>query len=234
MAATVVNISGTEDTHEGWKTYYLRVHADGEVFYKIGLCKGAVYKRYGKEPKKTHLEILKIWHHPTESAAYQHEEKLFKDFPGDRPYIGQCGPFRFGGNTETYSHNVMEGEPSPHRFVVRMHSLDDLCLHTYGYSGRNPKRVYERLDGQVRYMDYAFGPKGLYVQVPKLSHPETVTLATRDYIQEHLDGGAATKSTKEWAEDAYFSNIKVKTWEDYSKMRFEGSRFYVGPYEIWV
>lgn len=108
--ANIENISETEDSSNGWKVYYLKILADGDEFYKIGVCKGSVKKRFSKEPNETVIKILKIWPHDSESKAYQHESKLFKDYPGDRPYIGRCGPLKFGGNTETYSHDVIGGQ----------------------------------------------------------------------------------------------------------------------------
>jgi hypothetical protein len=232
--ATVTNISNVEDIDHGWKTYYLRVEVGGNVFFKIGVCKGAVSKRYAKEPKDTHLQILKIWGHLSEAAAYAYEERLFKEFPGDRPYIGRCGPFTKGGNTETYSHNVLEGEPPPHRYVVRMCSLEHMDLHTYGYSARNPKQLYAHLSGEVKYMDYSFGPEGSYLQVPLLSSQDAVVLATWDYLQDHIDGFSATKHSANWAQNALLTGVAVNAWSDYSKMRFEGGGFHVGPYDVWV
>ena len=86
---TVVNLSDVDDGGEGWKSYYLRVQADGGTFYKIGICKGSVKNRYSKEPAETGIEILKIWPHSKESSALRHEEQLIKTYPGDRPFIGR-------------------------------------------------------------------------------------------------------------------------------------------------
>lgn len=129
MAPVITNSSPLSDDDQFWKTYYLRVSADGGIFYKIGRCKGSVKRRYRQEPPDTEIEILQLWPHKTETAAIRHEEKLFRTHKGDRPFIGRCGPFRFGGNTETYSHDVIGGKPPPSFYIVRIYRKLPGCHH---------------------------------------------------------------------------------------------------------
>lgn len=240
MAAIVENVSGVEDAAEGWKTYYLRVHADHNVFYKIGVCKGRVSKRYSKESAETRIEILKIWPQESEEAALRYEDVLFKIHSGDRPFVGRCGPFKHGGNTETYSHDVIGGEPPPHNYIVRIYRLHGVRLHTIGYSGANPRSNYEHLHGEVKYMDYSFGPEdvdeGPYLQVPYLSHSTTVTIATRDFLENLLEDHCPSRRDfpKKLAADALKRYIVVSDWTDYSAMEFEGSPFHVDKWDDWV
>lgn len=240
MAPKIVNSSGQDDAQEGWKSYYLRVQADGGKFYKIGICKGSVKKRYSREPTETEIEILKIWPHAKESVAVRHEQQLFKTYPGDRPFIGRCGPFRYGGNTETFSHDVIGGERGPHSFVARMYSMRHGILHTTGYSGTNPRARYSHLYGTVRYMDYLFGPKdvgeGEFYQIPALSAPDRIVIATERYLEHMLEHTTPSDRIfpKRLAQDALQNPILVRWWTDYDLMRFEGRPFKVDRWTDWV
>lgn len=240
MPPKIVNSSDQEDGREGWKSYYLRVRADGGTFYKIGICKGSVKNRYSKEPSDTEIDILKIWPHPKESAAFRHEVQLFKTYLGDRPFIGRCGPFRHGGNTETFSHDVIGGERGPHSFVVKMYSVSSGILHTTGYSRENPRARYWHLYGTVRYMDYLWGPKdtgeGDFYQIPALSAPDRVVIATESYLEHMLEVTTPANRSfpKRLAVDALNNPILVRSWTDYDRMRFEGRPFKVDRWTDWV
>ncbi len=237
MAATIFNVSDVEDADSGYKTYYIRITTDDGVYYKIGRCAGSVKKRYSKEPSDTTIEILKLWEHKTEDKAISHEERLLKSNPGDMPFIGKCGPLTKGGNTETYSHDVMGGGPPPFSYIARMYSMRETRLHAVAYPSNNPRDPYMHLHGKVRYMDYSFGPEdtdeGSYLQVPTLSHPKSVSLATEEFLTAILEHGY-TGMSKKHAKDALDRYILVFDWADYSKMDFEGSEFKVGKYETWV
>ena len=150
MARKFRNMSGEEDPLSGYKTYYLRILADDAVFYKFGRCAGSIKQRFSKERPDLEIEVLRMWHHKSHRSAEKHEIHLFESFPGDRPYIGRCGPFRFGGNTETFSHDVMGGEPAPHSYWVRMYSERQGCVHTRAYSGSDPRTPYRHLIGKFR------------------------------------------------------------------------------------
>lgn len=239
MAATVENLSDGIDAQDVWKTYYVCIRVDGDLHYKFGTCKGTIKRRYAKEPAKTEVQILKIWHHPTEQAAFLHKEQLFEEFPGDRPYIGRCGPLVHGGNTDTYSHDVMGGESAPHTYIVRLYSLQEGCLHTLGYSGFNPRKKYHLLYGTVKYMEYSFGPEesveGPYLQVPQLSSEDSVTIATANYLEDLSEGQVYTRGfPKKWAFDALERYITIRYWSDYCHMEFEGAPFKPNRYADWV
>lgn len=237
MAATILNVSGVEDLDAGYKTYYIRITTDDGVYFKIGRCAGSVKKRYLKEPSDTTIEILKLWVHKTEDKAMSHEERLLKSNPGDRPFIGKCGPLTKGGNTETYSHDVIGGEKPPFNYIVRMYSMRQMRLHAVAYPSNNPRNPYMHLHGTVRYMDYSFGPEdtieGSYLQVPSLSHPKSVTIATEEFLTAILERGY-TGMQKKHAKDALDRYIIVYDWADYSKMSFEAPEFKVGRYDDWV
>jgi hypothetical protein len=121
-----------------------------------------------------------------------------------------------------------------------MHSLRGGRLHAIGYSDVNPKSAYEYLHGEVRYMDYSFGPaeidEGPYLQVPRLSHRKTVTIATSEFLEDLLreDCPARKDFPKSCATDALGRYIIVSDWTDYSNMVFDGFRFTVGPWDDWV
>lgn len=237
MSAKLTNLSGVEDSPDGWHTYYIRITVDGRRHYKLGMCKGLVRKRYSKEPSTTAIDLLKLWIHESEQQALAHESQLFKQYPGDQPYIGRCGPLRHGGNTETYSHDVVAGEPPPHRYTVMMLSDEHIPLYTYGYSGANPKEPYRHLYGEVKYMDYSFGPEDSYLQVPHLSHPDAVTLATYDYLVNQVEHYRARRA--QFLADKFQSAINyclfVSKWTDHSRMRFESLQpFTVEQWANWV
>lgn len=228
MAEIISNLSGQEDSNAGWKTYYLHITTKEGDFYKIGCCTGSVAKRYSKESKDVVIEILKLWIHKSEDAAIIHENRLLKDNRGDMPFIGRCGPLRHGGNTETYSHNVLGGESPPVSYIVRMHSMKYGRLYAKAYPYENPRDPYSFLHGQVKYMDYSFGPEevdeGGYLQVPALSHEKSVTIATEEMLMAIVERGYQG-IPKRHAKDALEGQIRIYCWSDYSRMLFEGKEF---------
>ena len=238
--ATIINLSGVDDTKEGYKTYYVRIIYDDVAYYKIGKCKGCVTRRFAREPDTTIIEILNIWNHTTENKAFTHEHKMLeKDFKhGDRPFFGRCGPLtkKTMGNTEVFSHDVLNGEPAPFTYLVRIFYENMVTTYTTGYADNNPKEPWSWLYGEVRYMDFAFGPQdhdqGLIYQVPLLSHENTVTLATHDYLHDsHPDSNYFPSKiysrplTKKIAHHALDQSIIIYDWKDYYKMDFEGKEF---------
>lgn len=236
----IENLSGTVDRPDVFHTYYLRIATADGVFHKFGYCKGTVAHRYRKEPKGASITVLALWPHASEAAALRHEEKLVKTYPGLRPYIGQCGPLIHGGNTEVYCHDVMGQEPPPPSYIVRMVSCRYDAIYSHGYPARNPRASFRHLEGTVRYMDYAFGPKevpneGSYLQVPLASHEESVTLATEGYIDAVLDGSRLARPgvSKKALADARERYIPVSSWDDYASMEFEGRPFSKPRFDEW-
>lgn len=236
MGAICTSAVGIEASSPGWKTYYVCLTVDGRKHFKFGVCRGKVANRFLREPDSLQVTVLKVWEHPTESAAHFHEECLFREYVGDRPYIGRCGPLTKGGNTETYSHDVLSGESPPKRFIVRMLSEDDLTLYTYGYAERNPKEPYRHLHRVVKYMDYSFGPEGQsYFQVPGLSHPDAVTLCDSSYFYKYLDVHRKPSHLRDVFREAALKPIVITLWTDYSKMRFlQSYPFTPETHAVWV
>lgn len=236
MGAVCTSALGIEASSSSWKTYYVCLTLDGRKHFKFGVCHGKVADRFRREPESLHVQVLRVWEHPNASAAYSHEELLFREHLGDRPYIGRCGPLTKGGNGETYSHDVLGGEPPPKRFTVQMLSEDDFTLYTYGYADRNPKEPYRHLHGKVKYMDYSFGPEGQsYFQVPGLSHPDTVTLCDGWHLQKYLELECKPSYMREIFREAARDGIRITQWTDYSKMRFlQSYPFTPKPYAVWV
>lgn len=236
MAAIIINLSGQEDLSSGWKTYYLHISTKIGDYYKIGRCTGSVTKRYSKESKEIVIEILNIWIQKSENAAIAHEARLFRENVGDMPYIGRCGPLKHGGNTEIYSHDVLGGESPPVSYIACMHSMVHGKLYAKAYPYENPKDAYSFLYGQVRYMDYSFGPEelgeGCYLQVPSLSHEKSVVLATEEMLIAILENGYQG-IPKKHAKDALERQIQIDNWSDYSEMIFEGREF-TGKNGDWV
>lgn len=239
MTPTFLNSSGAVDDGDTWKTYYLRVTFNGENFYKIGVCKGKVQARYRKESSDVAIHLLRLWTHQSETAAAKHESALFKQHTGDRPYIGRCGPFRFGGNTETFSHDVIGGEPPPPMYVAKLYALERCGVLATGYSKRNPLLSFRHLFGQVRYMDTMWGPpdfdNDVFLQVPLLSSSNTVVLATAAFLEDAL---LPERPSKPWfpkraARDALERSITVRQWSDYADMKFEGKGFKVSKWDAW-
>ncbi|WP_273728797.1 hypothetical protein [Brucella gallinifaecis] len=231
MAPVIIKSEDIDDDSKSWKTYYLKVTYQNEIFYKIGVCKGSVKQRYKKESADLLIEILKLWKFDTESAAYKHEGLLFKQYPGDRPYYGKCGPFYFGGNTETYSHDVMNDEKPPLSFEAKLYSLSEIERIVIGYPDRNPLLSFKHLYGTVNYMETMWGPpqidEGVYLQVPTLSSSKKVVLATVDYLEDRIlpERSSSRIFPKRDARDALERSITVRSWSDYSDMKFEGLGF---------
>lgn len=239
--ATIINNSGVEQNSKGFHTYYIKIEKDGATYYKLGYATGTIKKRYGKEPPEVRITILKLWVHTTENKMWAHEAKLFKQYKGDRPFIGRCSPLLFAkGSTEVYSHDVMGGEPPPHSFVVRIYSLSDICLHTVGYSGFNPRSQFSHLCGQVPYMNYLWGPvdigEGDYYQIPQLSAKERVVIATESFLTNRVDECTPSERwfPKKWAVEALSQPIIVRSWSDHVLMNFEGTPFKVDRWTEWV
>ena len=239
MAPIVKNCSSLEDDNVGWKTYYLRILYNSEWFYKIGRCKGSVRARFSKEANDLIIEILQIWKHSTASDCEAHEYDLFSKNTGDRPYFGKCGPLSFGGNTEVFSHDVMRGEPSPKSFIAKMLTNSRYGLLVRGYPDRNPLLSFRHLIGQYRYMDTMLGPpdidEGVFLQVPTLSAPGHVVIATVDWLESLASGKFAVHRsfTRKLASETLELSITVRFWEDYKNMRFWGKGFRVSRFDDW-
>lgn len=237
MAAQVINNSGVPDVPTGWRSYYIRIRADGADHFKFGISGRSVKSRYSKEPSSTEIEVRRIWMHETEREALQNEAALLAKHLGDRPYFGRCGPLQKGGNTETYSHDVLAGEPPPPNYIVRMIGDEGQELYATGYVDRNPKEPYRDRCGQVGYMEYAFGPRGTYLQIPWLSHPKAVTLATTTYVLSEMDRYDTKRHRR--IHDLYFEalrhNVLVTAWSDYSRFRFDSTApFRPDQWATWV
>lgn len=122
-----------------------------------------------------------------------------------------------------------------------MLSINCMPLYAIGYSGENPKETYDYLNGEVGYMDYAFGPlmvdgEGVFLQVPLLSHPSTVVIATDLFLHGIVNGeiSQSYKISKKVALDAIDRSIVVTSWSDYQKMEFEGLPFKAPKWAEWV
>jgi len=121
-----------------------------------------------------------------------------------------------------------------------MYSMRDGILHTNGYSEFNPRARYAHLYGTVRYMDYLWGPEdcdeGDFYQIPQLSVPDRVVLATEDYLDHMLEETTPSDRTfpKRTAAEAIESRLIIRTWTDYELMRFEGRAFKVDRWTDWV
>ena len=236
LGAVCTSAPRVEAGSPGWKTYYVCLTLEGRKHFKIGVCHGKVANRFRREPDALHVEVLRVWEHPTQGAAHLHEEILFRENVGDRPYFGRCGPLTKGGNGETFSHDVLGGEPPPQKFLVRMLDSDAMTQYTYGYADRNPKEPYRHLHGEVEYMRYAFGVGewGMY-QVPGLSHPDSVTLCDGHYFQQYLDVDCKASYMRDIFLEAVRASIRVVNWSDYSKMKFQLSHpFRAEEYAVWV
>ena len=235
--ATVENLTDLEDDSDGWKTYYIRIVVLGCIFYKIGRCKGSVKNRFHQEPRDTLIQIIRIWQHKSEALSCKHEAKLEKEGNGFRPYIGRCGPLVHGGNTEVYPYDLMGGESPPINYIARMHSNRYGELHTRALVDSECIDSYRYLEGEVRYMDYAFGPKdageGAYLQVPLASNRKIVTVATEEQLEQYVSSSGRSKERK-WAEDALDRYVMVSSWSDYHDFSFEGPESKVPRYAEWV
>lgn len=240
MVATIINQEKFEEIDASWKTYYLKILADNSEFYKFGVCGGSIRKRYSREPESTVIEVIEVWPHKTEGKALTHERKLFKTYPGVRPYIGKCGPFKYGGNTETYCHDVLGGEAPPDTYIVQMVSHENGQIYTQAFCNENPLSTYKHLGGQYKYMAYAFGPEYnsecSYLQVADLSNESAVVLATEDYLNDIVEGRTwhSRKLSRGVANDALRENILVTEWSDYMFMRFRGDGFKASRHCEWV
>jgi hypothetical protein len=236
--ATVNNVSGEDDANTP-KVYYIRIMANGGTFWKLGKCSASVRQRFSSEPRTTIIDILKIWNYGTSEQARKAEDKLRKKLSGDLPYLGQCGPFKHGGNAETYSHDVLNGQPAPEHYWVKI-LTKKMFTFEVAYKQENPRARYEHLLGQVRYMDYLYGPidagEGHFFQVPYLSSSSHVVIASDEYLYAMLSrGGDVKKQIKKFdAEDALRRYIVVKNWrDDYPKMQFLGRGFSLRNAPLW-
>lgn len=235
--ATVENLANLEDSADAWKTYYIRIVVLGRVFYKIGRCKGSVQYRFRQEPKETLIQIIRIWSHKSEALSCKHEAQLEKEGNGFRPYIGRCGPLIHGGNTEVYPYDLMGGESSPINYIASMHSKRHGVLYTRALADSECIDCYRYLEGEVRYMDYAFGPndveEGAYLQVPLVSNQMIVTVATEGQLEQYASSYGRSKERK-WAKDALDRYVVVSSWSDYYSFSFEGPESKVPRYAEWA
>lgn len=231
MAPVIIKSAEIEDDSVSFKTYYLKVTYKDEVFYKIGICKGSIRQRYKKENSDLQIEIIKLWKHDTQKNATNHEIELFKQYPGDRPYIGRCGPFGFGGNTETFSHDVINGEKPPFSYQAKLFTLSNITEIVTGYPDRNPLLAFKHLYKQAFYMETLWGPpeedEGVFLQVPSLSSRTHVVLATVGYLEDALlpERPAYRYFPKRDVRDTLERSITVRSWADYYDMKFEGNGF---------
>lgn len=227
----IVNPFDEVDRTSEFKTYYIRLENEDGVFFKIGRCKGRFSKRFNKESSDLEIEVKSLWGHKTEEQAERHERRLFRENPGDMPYVGRCGPLEFGGNLEVYSHDVMAGEPAPKSYLVRVLTMASSPRYAIGYCDVNPRALYADLVGVVAYMDYALGPpevhEGRYIQVPHMSARESVTIATEAFLDDALSewAGERKKSALEAYRYALEAGCTVHDWSDYRLMKFRGMPF---------
>jgi len=104
------------------RTYAIQIQlldSDSKVlstFYKFGYAQTSVSKRFIKEPKSTRINILNIWFHTSIDEAKEHEQSLFLKykptliFDGFPPCQPKNGPLFYGGNTELFLANRIDGE----------------------------------------------------------------------------------------------------------------------------
>lgn len=236
--ATILNSSGVSD-HDEPKVYYIRLTVDGVWYWKLGMCSQSLRKRFSGEPRSTFIEILKLWPKETAEKAKVAEAKLRAKLKGDLPFLGRCGPLKRGGNAETYSHDALNGAPCPDRYFVKMFTTRMYTVEV-AYINHNPRALFSHLHGEVRYMDYLFGPKdageGHFFQVPLLSSRSHVVVATDEYLYAMLERRTdiEKKISRLAAEDALKRYIIVKTWkEDYPRMVFLGTGFSLRNAPMW-
>lgn len=228
--ATINNLSGVEDA-ESPKVYYIQIRVDDGVFWKLGTSIRSVRRRFASEPRETEIDILKIWNYPTKEKAVEAEYRLRRKIKGDLPYLGRCGPLINGGNAETYCHDALNGTAAPESYWVKIFTMKSYTCEV-AYTGFNPRERYGHLFGEVRYMDYLYGPgesgEGHFFQVPTLSSRTHVVIASDQYLYAMIERGGHTEKRikKHDAQDALRRYIVIKYWgADYMKMQFLGSGF---------
>jgi hypothetical protein len=231
--STYRNLSDCEDVNSGFKTYYIRIEAHGATFFKFGKCTGSVKKRYSREATDVRIDVLQIWSHHSMEAAERHEVQLHRKHKGNRPFIGRCGPFKNGGNTECYSHDVLAGSPPPETYIARLFSVaTGVGVDVEAFCDFDPRIPYYHLIGEVGYMNLVIGPggheEGGFVQVAELSSSKTVVLATRDFLNSIIIIGYSNPMkgfTKRVAMNAIESGISVSKFSDWKHMSFKGNGF---------
>lgn len=222
----IENLSGIDDDPKTPKTYYIRITAVGRQFWKFGVAHSTVRRRYASCLGVEKIDILNIWPHKTLEKAKAHEARLFRENKGDMPYIGRCGPLPNAGNTEVYSHDVLNGEKPPAHYFVRVLSLESYPFLLVAYDGEDPRTPYRHLHGIVRYMDWMEGPEpsleGDYLQVPANSSFDRITIATEAYLRAAVDKQIGNRSfdvSRAGAEEALRLGILVKSWRDRPKFQ---------------
>lgn len=86
--------------------YYLRVHANDKLLYKVGITRKKTVKRrwYGQELNGTDVVLIKSWPFSPGKKAWQAEQKILARFKADR-YKGPL--ILLSGNTELFTRDVL-------------------------------------------------------------------------------------------------------------------------------
>lgn len=211
MTATIENISGEPDIDGEPKTYDILIEHKGHRYFKFGMTSQALRRRFASEPAETLITIRRIWRHKTVQKAEIHERRLFRTHKGDLPFIGKMGPLVKGGNTEVFSHDVMNGEAAPHTFKVVLYSESGFPDRFMRYADYDP---FSRWETQYFWVKTFNAPAFEAVVVPQDSDHLTLTVASVSWLEDLASGALGfSKRKRLWADEA-LSKFEVVTGYD--------------------
>jgi len=199
MVAEIINESGEPDVEGEHKTYDLLIEHDGTCYWKFGMTCKRIARRFAREPNTTRITIRQLWRHKTEAKASSHENGLFRRHKGDRPFIGKMGPLLGGGNTEVYSHDVVNGEAAPHTFKVVRINPEGWRDTFLCYSDFDP---YSRWETQYHWVAGLSGPDFDAYLLTAKSDDRKITVCSTEYLEAVASGRGFTGMSRLAAEQA--------------------------------
>lgn len=206
----ITNDSGVDDAPSGWRTYYVEITVAGCSYYKVGHTNRSVARRFAEEPEACSVRILNIWPHTTEAKCLGHEERLLRT-KGDRPFIGKMGPLSRGGNTEVYTHDVLNGAPGPETFkVVRIdkHGHRDILTVYVDYDPYEPFAIEYAWVADQR------APSFPALLVRERCDANKITVVSADFAAECIERPGLTVLSRRAAQAAIDEGFYVSTYAE--------------------